>query len=431
MIEFRTPDPLLAQAEAVLRANDVGGAYTKPSGRLYPHQWNWDSAFVTIGWAHIDWDRAVREIDSLLAGQWTTGMLPHIRYNPDVADYAPGPEWWTDVPVRRPGEVTSGISQPLVVPTAVYVAGLLQPDPDRRLEWWARIFTPLRDAVAYFAEHRTVPGSPLIIIVHPWESGLDNSPHWDFAVRAGHRPSRPYRRVDTTLVAAEERPQRPDYDLYMYLVELIARHGYDMHAYLSQTPFAVYGAMFNAIWYRAAVDLNTIAAALGRPPAVPSSALDEFRAAFTSTLWNAGEELFLDFDVQAGRQIPVVGAAGLTAIFAGLVDAEQAGRMLARYVARSAGCRLLPSVPPDQDTFEPSRYHRGPVWVQTNWFIARGLDELGLHSDARALADATVNLVRTNGFHEYFDARTGRGAGDGQFSWTAALTLDLLRRPIS
>ncbi|HEY3249010.1 MAG TPA: hypothetical protein VGK88_12060, partial [bacterium] len=84
MIEFRTPDPLLAQAEAVLRANDVGGAYTKPSGRLYPHQWNWDSAFVTIGWAHIDWDRAVREIDSLLAGQWTTGMLPHIRYNPDV-----------------------------------------------------------------------------------------------------------------------------------------------------------------------------------------------------------------------------------------------------------------------------------------------------------------------------------------------------------
>jgi hypothetical protein len=422
---------LAAQAEAVLRANDVGGAYTRPSGRLYPHQWNWDSAFITIGWAHIDWDRAVREIDSLLAGQWTNGMLPHIRYNPDVRDYAPGPEWWPEVPVRRAGEVTSGISQPLVAPTAVHIAGLLQPDTRRRLGWWARIFEPLRDAVAYFPAHRTVPGSPLIVIVHPWESGLDNSPHWDFAVRQGHRPSRPYRRVDTALVAAAERPERPDYDLYMYLVELIARHDYDMHAYLPRTPFAVYGAMFNALWYRAAVDLNQIAAALGGPPAIQPSALAAFRDAFASTLWNADEEVFLDFDLTARRQIPVVGAAGLCAIFGGLVEAEQAGGMLARYISRSTGCHLLPSIPPDQDTFEPSRYHRGPVWVQTNWFIARGLDDLGLHADARALAEATVNLIRANGFHEYFDARTGRGAGDGQFSWTAALALDLLRRPIA
>ncbi len=421
---------LAAQAEGVLRANDVDGAYTRPSGRLYPHQWNWDSAFIAIGWAHVEWERAVREIDSLLAGQWTNGMLPHIRYNPAVQDYAPGPEWWTDVPVRRAGEVTSGISQPLVVPTAVYLAGLLQPDAGRRLDWWARIFDALRDAVLYFPGHRTAPGSPLIVTVHPWETGLDNSPHWDFAVRQGFRPSRPYHRVDTTLVAAAERPQRSDYDLYMYLVELIARHRYEMRAYLSETPFAVYGAMFNAVWYRAAVDLNRIAGALGRPYVVAASDLAAFQEAYTSLLWSDDEGVFLDFDLHALRQIPVVGAAGLSGVYGGLLDAERAGMMLARYVARSGGCRLLPSIPPDQASFEPSRYHRGPVWVQTNWVIARGLEDLGLHADARAIAEATVDLVRESGFHEYFDAQTGRGAGDGRFSWTAALVLDLLRRPI-
>jgi len=426
-----TPDPLLAEAEAVLRANDIGGAYTKPSGRLYPHQWNWDSAFIAIGWAHLDWDRAVREIDSLLAGQWTNGLLPHIRYNPGVQEYAPGPEWWTDVPVRRAGEVTSGIAQPLIIPTAVLIAGHAQPDEDRRLDWWGRVFDPLRDAVTYFTEHRTVAGSPLIVMVHPWESGLDNSPRWDFAVRQGHRPTRPYRRVDTTVVAAAERPQQPDYDLYMYLVELIARHRYDMRAYLPATPFAVYDAMFNAVWYRAAVDLNRIAAALNRPPAVPAGALAAFREAFTSMLWSEQARLFFDLDIKGHRLIPVATTAGLCAIYGGLVDAEQAAAMLARYISRSAGCRLLPSVPPDEEGFEPARYHRGPVWVQINWMIARGLEDLGLNADARALAEATLAMVRAHGAYEYFDARTGRGAGDGQFSWTAALTLDFLRRPIA
>ncbi|MGH2348353.1 MAG: MGH1-like glycoside hydrolase domain-containing protein [bacterium] len=422
---------LAASAEAVLRSNDVGGAYTRPSGRLYPHQWNWDSAFISIGWAHVDWDRAVREIDSLLAGQWTNGMLPHIRFNPHADDYAPGPEWWPDVPVRTAGERTSGISQPLVLPTAVHVVGLLQPDGGRRLRWWSRIFDGLRDAVGFFPSHRTLPGSPLIVLVHPWESGLDNSPRWDDVVRLDYRPSRPFRRVDTTIVDPTERPRQGDYDLYMYLVELIARHGYEIRAYLAESPFAVYDAMFNAIWYRAAVDLNHIAAALGQPPVVAPSALADFRDAFASLLWNPAEELFLDFDLNARRQIPAVTAAGLSALYGGLVDAERGAMMLARYVSRSAGCRLLPSVPPDQAAFEPARYHRGPVWVQANWLVARGLDDLGLHADARALADATVSLVRANGFHEYFDARTGHGAGDGRFSWTAALTLDLIRRPIA
>lgn len=426
-----TSDSLLTQAEAVLRANDVGGHYTRPSGRLYPHQWNWDSAFIAIGWAHLDWDRAVREVDALLSGQWTSGLLPHIRYNPQIHDYAPGPEWWPAVPARSAGEVTSGISQPLVLPTAVYVAGLLQPDREVRLAWWARVCDQLRDAVRYFADYRTAPGSPLIVLVHPWESGLDNSPRWDFAVRQGHRPSRPYRRVDTTIVAAAERPQPPDYDLYMYLVELIASHGYDMRAYLPVTPFAVYDALFNAIWYRAAVDAGRIAEALGRPAVVSPEALAGFRRAYRETLWNEQQHLFLDYDLKSGRQIPVATTAGLMAVYGGLVDAEQAGTMLGRYVARSRNCHLLPSTPPDQEGFEPARYHRGPVWVPTNWLVARGLEDLGLRADARALAEATVDLVRVHGCYEYFDAHTGKGAGDGQFSWTAALVIDLLRRPIA
>ncbi|NIR15821.1 MAG: hypothetical protein GWN86_18585, partial [Desulfobacterales bacterium] len=45
--------------------NNWTGSYTKPSPRLYPHQWNWDSGFIAIGYAHYDQNRAQQEILSL------------------------------------------------------------------------------------------------------------------------------------------------------------------------------------------------------------------------------------------------------------------------------------------------------------------------------------------------------------------------------
>ena len=422
---------LITQATSILRRNDQTG-YTAPSPRLYPHQWNWDSAFAAIGWAHLDWNRAVREIDTLLSAQWIDGFLPHIRYNPAVGEgYHPGPEWWPNVPVRNPDEQTSGISQPPVLPTAIYLVGMMQPDVDARRTWWARLLTPLRDMILCYLRTRTVNGSPLIAVVHPWESGADNSPRWDFATGRGFKPSRAYRRTDTQVVAAAQRPTERDYGLYMYLVELIAGYRYDFRQYLEMTPFAVYDALFNAIWFRAAVDLNRIALVLGESPVVSPEILSSFKDAFHRLLWSQSAQLFRDFDVKAAGQIPVDTVAGLGAIYGGLVDQVKAESMFTGYLARCRGFKLLPSTLPDEPQFEADRYWRGPVWVPVNWLVIRGLQDLGLTSHAAALADETLSLVPRSGWFEYFHARTGEGLGGRDFSWTAALVVDLLRRPVS
>jgi len=96
------------QARAVLRANDRGG-YCVPTARLYPFQWNWDSAFVAMGWATFDEARGWS-----VKGQWEDGLVPQIVFHAPSDYYFPGPEAWGIA--RTPP--TSGITQPLVLATA-------------------------------------------------------------------------------------------------------------------------------------------------------------------------------------------------------------------------------------------------------------------------------------------------------------------------
>jgi len=42
-----------AKAISIL-ANNWTGEFTKPAPHLYPHQWNWDSGFVALGYSHFD-----------------------------------------------------------------------------------------------------------------------------------------------------------------------------------------------------------------------------------------------------------------------------------------------------------------------------------------------------------------------------------------
>jgi glycogen debranching enzyme len=79
--------------------------------------------------------------------------------------------------------------------------------------------------------------------------------------------------------------------------------------------------------------------------------------------------------------------------------------------------------------FDPRRYWRGPVWVNVNWFLVRGLERAGLAAEADRLRELTLELVDRSGFAEYYDPRDGEPLGSREFSWSAALTLDLLLRP--
>ena len=395
----------------------------------YPHQWNWDSAFTSLGLSHLDWRRAATEIESLLEAQWIDGMVPHIRYDPANLDgYFPGPARWPRAQgrARTSGVLTSGISNPPIAVTAALWVGLRQPDLILRRRFWEAVYPGLERWLRYFRERRTVGGSPLITVVHPWESGWDNSPRWDFLRGLELSPRDPGPRRDREHVVPAQRPEDRDYGAYLALVELLEESDYDLGRFLEVSPFAVYDVLLNAIWYRAARDLGEMAAALGRPEPFGTQDLDTFRVHFEGTLWEPSLSTYVDFDIQRGRRIPVLTPAGLAASMSGLIRPERVALMWDTYLSRGLGLRPIWTADPQSAYFDPVRYWRGPVWVIVNWMVLEGLKTVGLRARAAVLARETLRLIEEAGFAEYYDPRTGNACGATAFSFTAALAIQLV-----
>ena len=410
----------------MLRANDTG-SWTKPSPAQYPHQWNWDSGFCSLGWATFDPGRARLELESLLGARWRSGMVPHLHYDPaHLADYFPGPDRWpgAERQVAVPGTLTSGITNPPVA--ALAACRLAAAGGEEGAAFGGRVCDALCAWVGYLLEDRRSPVGPLVTVVHPWETGWDNSPRWDQLPAAGLKPKRAYQRLDTRAVAGAQRPGARDYDGYIALAEIISEGGFDLAAYRGRTPFLVHDVVFDALTHRAAVELNGLCVSLGRPPAFAAERLREFAQAFEDFHWNPGAATYHDYDLVTGRRLETPSAAAVAAIGGDLVPAERALALLDRYRERCRGLVPLPTVPPDSPAFDPALYWRGPVWLSVNWLVIDGLRRLGLAEASRRLARESIAAFGRSGFAEYLDPVSGEPRGIGGFSWTAALLLDLL-----
>ena len=426
-------DALVRRAREVLDLNWTGD-YTRPSPRLYPHQWSWDSAFIALGRAHYDQERAMQELRHLFANQWTNGLLPQIVFDPRSERYFPGMDFWHAkcAPSAVCNYKTSGVVQPPLHATsalAVYRRGVDRTGARAFLE---EAFPRLVAWHDYLYRERDPENEGLVYIRHPWESGMDNSPMWDpilLRMRLGLHEIPEYRRVDTLVVAAEDRPEGAAYDRFAYLVELFSERDYDERRIREDCPFLVQDALFNSLLCQGEEDLAEIARTLGEEPSAHERQARRTAAAMNEKLWDAENGAYLGFDLVVGQPIRVYAAAGFLPLYAGVPAQERAARMVegmqqGGYSLRGGGIVPVPSYDPHGYGFSPSRYWRGPVWINIDWLLMRGLRRYGFDKEAEILGDAIVELVRRAGFYEYFDPFGGEGHGSDLFSWTAALFLD-------
>jgi len=407
----------------VLKENDRG-SYTVPTKGLYPFQWNWDSCLTALGQSHYDEARAWTEIETLFDHQWPDGMVPHIVFHVWSDGYFPGPDVWN---TGRPTP-TSGITQPPVAGFAV--RRLFERAKDKALAVTrVRGLLPKIDAWhRWFYANRDPHGEGLVAILHPWESGRDNSVDWDEAFeRVPTEGVDPYTRRDTQHADPAHRPTKAQYDRYLWLVQHFRALGWDNAKLHDASPFQVIDPGFNAILLRSAADLAEVAEELGETAiAADNRARVAKGLAALDTLWSDDHGQYLCKDRTTGALIESASIGGILPVFAGVprARAHEISRTIERWATRVKF--IVPSHSPEDPRFEAKRYWRAPAWLVTNYMIADGLRAIGETAVADHIVRSSLELITQSGFAEYYDPLTGEPCGGGRFTWTAAMVIEFL-----
>ncbi|WP_457640075.1 MGH1-like glycoside hydrolase domain-containing protein [Persephonella sp.] len=427
----------LDKAKQILDKN-FNGRFTVPSVHLYPHQWNWDSAFIAIGYSRYNTDRAVLELKSLFDAQWENGMLPHIVFDRNnLGRYFPEPDFWqTERSKYAPSDfLTSGITQP---PIHGYAALKIYENSNQKekvkefLKW---LYPRLIKLHRYFYLERNPDDNGLIYIRHPWESGMDNSPMWDPVldrIDLSKVDIPQFKRKDDKIIDPEQRPKDEDYKRYIYLVDLFRKHNYDERKIFHSCPFIVIDPMFNSILAASNEALMKIADIIGEDWKQPEEWYLTTSRSIRDLLYSKEKKIFYAYDYIQKKQIQVETSAGFMPLFGGVASHSQAVEIL-EYMNSASFCKIhenncfaIPNYDRTKKDFSTKNYWRGPVWININWMLFQGLKRYKFKQKAEHLEKTIIELPVRFGFYEYFDSKYGTGYGTKDFSWTAALFIDLV-----
>src|SRR5690606_38576114 len=91
---------------------------------------------------------------------------------------------------------TSGITQPPMLAEAVVRVGQKLTKAERR-SWYMEMYRPLVDYHIWLYRERDPKQSGLVVQLHPYETGLDNTPPWIDQLHKNYRPMW-VRAVETT-----------------------------------------------------------------------------------------------------------------------------------------------------------------------------------------------------------------------------------------
>src|SRR3989337_450634 len=121
--------------------------YTLPSPDSYPYQRLWDSCFHAIILTHYNTEDAKKELLSLVAKQFTNGMIPHMNYWQE-------PEKTTFPKIDWGKEDSSSITQP---PLLAYAAWQIY-QKDQDLEFLSNIYGHIKRFYDYLLKERDPRG---------------------------------------------------------------------------------------------------------------------------------------------------------------------------------------------------------------------------------------------------------------------------------
>lgn len=370
----------------------------------YPFQWFWDSCFNGIALSHINAEQGELEIKSLLKNQHKDGFVSHVtfwqrdEYEEMVSTYA----------IAFRSRYLSDEMQPPLLAEAVEAVARR----GRGAEFIREVLPQVKAFYEWLHTVRNPYGDGLVRVVQPDETGLDHSPKWDDLMNIGdwtvdefnagwHRVCDPY--------------------------EAVIR---DPKKMIELNHFVVADVMVNTIY----IENLRVLAGLCRQVGDHAAAGEYLKRAslakesLVDLCWNEADGLFFDAANKENTSLRINTFTSLMPLLLGDLDPKMAKSLIDHLSNPEEywAAYPVPSVAMNEPTFMPGTVGdilvwRGPTWINSNWYLARGLIRRGRADLARIIADKSLELVRSHGFREYYNPLTSEGHGAPDFSWSTIL----------
>jgi glycogen debranching enzyme len=236
-------------------------------------------------------------------------------------------------------------------------------------------------------------------------------------------------RLDTRYVPSHQRPTNIEALALFSVQRRLRRKAYDINKILNHTLFAIEDLAYNCILIRANEHLKQIAKTLSTDIPEDLRKSIELSPKTLEELWDPFTEQYYPRDFVTHRLIKQPTIESLLPLYAGCISKERAALLVKTLENEHmfGPAFPVPSTPLNSPWFDPNRYWQGPSWVNMNWLIIDGLHRYGYANHAEALRESTLELVQKHGFFEYFNPINGNPLGAANFSWTAALSIDLAK----
>ena len=330
-----------------------------PSKLHYVGVWQWDAYFHALAYRHVNMQLARDQLRVMIDHQRADGMIPDAVHDEGTITHLSFP-------------VDADVTKPPLLAWAAWK--LYETDGDR--EFLEEIYEPIARWNSWWIEANDTDDDGLCEYLHPFSSGLDDSPLWDAGMPV----------------------TAPDLNTYLVLqMEALAR----------------------------------IAAVLELPK---EAARWEQKAQahlerMVAHLWDEKAGCF--WALQNGRPIHVFTPFNLLPLITGRLP-EAITRRLTAHLSNpdSFWTRYpLPTVARNDPAYQPEEMWRGPTWININYLMIEGLLRSGYPELARELRQRTLEMAANHAdIYEYYHPETGQPGPKAapMFGWSAALLIELL-----
>jgi glycogen debranching enzyme len=408
-------------------------------------QWLWDSSAHAMNLAYTEPEIAKAELRAMFAYQATdprskdVGFVPHMNYFfgdgrkvPDWAkkhfqSFLDGPEGSMVPPARRDAflnnywssDVHSDITQPPILGMAVQEVVKATGDKE-----FAKEMVPKLKAYYDYLHDRRADSDGLVRIIHPWESGWDNSQRWDEA--AGVETSKATTKVERSAIDVQK----------IRLVSKYKALDWNLDKILEEKDFCVKPVDFNVLYAKNMESLSKLCGKIGDIGGAGKYVQRSKRAAQSifEHMWDGDKYVDLVQTPEGDHKSHVKSAAMFYPMM--LKGEPHSKHLVHKRLANPKEFNpedgyMVPTTSLDDPTNDGGQYWRGNIWAIVNFFVHSGLREY-LKSEpndlvARALAkksrDSMFELLDQADFFEYFHTRRVKdgtkpeGYGVQSFGW--------------